>query len=149
MAKVIRGVVIKECNIAQNMQKSKELGIPNMQDILYGANASESYNKNNAPLGLLNERPKTILQNAHDAIYGDKQADYGAPELNLQNIADYWSVHLSASLGIKISLDVYDVTTMMILVKSARLINSPKHSDTIMDIAGYAGLAERCILAGK
>lgn len=87
--------------------------------------------------------PKTILQLAHEKVFGEREADYGKPSTNLQHIADYWSLHLSRTTGEKIVLTTDDVCEMMILLKVARLANTPDHKDTLLDIAGYAALQER------
>lgn len=90
-------------------------------------------------------RPKSLLERAHDAIYGEKEASYGDPAVNIQQIADYWSIHLSRTVGEKIVLTSADVCEMMILLKVARLASSPEHTDSVMDIAGYAGLQDRIV----
>lgn len=94
-----------------------------------------------------NEQPapvaKSILQVAHEIIYGDREQTYGNPSKNLQAIADYWSIHLSQQLDEKIVLTCDDVCEMMILLKVARLGNNPNHVDSLTDIAGYAALQHR------
>ena len=92
--------------------------------------------------------PKTLLQKAHDIVHGQRELDYGTPATNLQHIADYWSLHLSRTTGEKIVLTTHDVCEMMILLKVARLANTPEHEDTLMDIAGYAALQDR-VITGK
>lgn len=87
--------------------------------------------------------PKSLLQQAHEIIYGDREQTYGSPDKNLQTIADYWSVHLSNQLNEKIVLTCADVCEMMILLKVARLGNNPTHADSLLDIAGYAALQDR------
>lgn len=86
----------------------------------------------------------SILKEAHTIIYGDREKTYGHPSKNLELIAAYWSQHLSAAKNVKISLTYEDVAVMMILLKSARLANSPDHKDTQVDICGYTALLERC-----
>ncbi len=88
--------------------------------------------------------PKSLLQEAHEIIHGDREQTYGAADKNLKVIASYWSVHLSATTGEKITLTPSDVCGMMILLKQARLANSPAHRDSLVDIAGYAGLQDLC-----
>lgn len=86
---------------------------------------------------------KTILQTAHEIIYGDREQVYGEPSKNLNVIASYWSNHISATTGETITLTADDVCAMMILLKVARLSNTPTHLDSLVDIAGYAALQER------
>lgn len=79
----------------------------------------------------------TILDEAKDIIYGDRERTYGAPTKNLKKIAELWSVYLEKEITSS------DVCNMMILLKLARLANNPTHLDSIVDIAGYAALHER------
>lgn len=85
---------------------------------------------------------KTLLQQAHEIIHGDREQTYGDPGKNLRTIAAYWSVHLSHTTGENITLTPEDVCGMMILLKQARLGSNPQHRDSLMDIAGYAGLQD-------
>ena len=86
--------------------------------------------------------PKTLLQQAHEIIHGDREQTYGDPGKNLRTIASYWSIHLTHTTGEKITLTPEDVCGMMILLKQARLGSNPLHRDSLMDIAGYAGLQD-------
>ena len=78
---------------------------------------------------------ENILQEA-DAIAGHSRSrDYGHPKVNHDRIAKMWNAYFSAK-GDKVTVTAADVATMMILLKIARHINSPKH-DNLVDIAGY------------
>lgn len=90
---------------------------------------------------VVSKTPKSILQEAQEVIYGDREKTYGAPDKNLQAIADLWSQYLYHSYKDKVSVN--DVCNLMILMKVARLINSPEHHDSMVDICGYAALMER------
>jgi hypothetical protein len=79
----------------------------------------------------------SILREAQGIIYGDREKTYGAPDKNLKVIAGLWSAYL----GIPISID--DVCILMILLKAARLKNTPDHRDSMVDLCGYAALMER------
>lgn len=85
----------------------------------------------------------SILQEAHQVIYGDREQTYGDPGKNLRTIACYWNIHLNAAKSVNAGLTENDVAGMMILLKQARLANSPTHRDSLVDIAGYAGLQDR------
>jgi len=78
-----------------------------------------------------------VLDEAKVIIEGDREQTYGDPSVNLRRIAAMWSAHL----GMKVTED--DVCLMMILVKVARLKNTPKHHDSQVDICGYAALMEK------
>lgn len=88
----------------------------------------------------------TILEEAQEIIYGDREQTYGDPGKNLRNIANLWEMYLHGR-GLyddaADSLRPEDVALMMILLKVARLINTPNHRDSLVDIAGYAALIEK------
>lgn len=86
----------------------------------------------------------SVLQQANEIIYGDREQTYGSPDKNLVTIAQYWSTHLRSKYDQPIALTVDDVTVMMMQLKIARLATSPKHEDSLVDICGYAALADRC-----
>lgn len=86
---------------------------------------------------------KTAIQQAQDVIYGDREKTYGDPGKNLRVIAEYWSVHLSATKHKNIRLTTDDVCVMMILLKQARQANTPGHPDSVVDTIGYAALQDR------
>lgn len=77
---------------------------------------------------------QSILEEAHNLVYGQRQTDYGKAKDNVGTIASYWSV----LFGIEISVE--QVCQAMILLKIARLKTSPHHKDSWVDIAGYVGV---------
>lgn len=83
----------------------------------------------------------TVLQEAQEIIYGDREQTYGKPAKNLECIAKMWSAYLE-SMGGK-ELNAKDVACMMILLKTARLANNQDHRDSVVDVCGYAALIER------
>lgn len=89
---------------------------------------------------------KSVLQEAHEIIYGDREQTYGKPAKNLQTIADMWESYLRARGVWNDAADglfADDVALMMVLMKVSRLANSPEHRDSLVDICGYAALVER------
>lgn len=86
---------------------------------------------------------ENLLQEAEQVIYQDREQTYGDPGRNLRATADYWSVHLKHKYNFNGQLTTDDVCQMMISVKQARLLNSPMHHDSQVDIAGYIALMER------
>lgn len=89
---------------------------------------------------------RRLLETAIEAV-ADRGLNYGRPEDNFRRIARLWSTHLVNRYGEGFggdttvavpALDEHDVAQMMILMKVARLENSPKHADSAVDIAGYA-----------
>jgi hypothetical protein len=96
----------------------------------------------------MSEEKISVLKEAHTIIYGDREKTYGHPSKNLKTIATMWNAYLKASYavndGVVDELNAKDVACMMILLKTARLANNPDHRDSVVDIAGYAALIERC-----
>ena len=86
----------------------------------------------------------TILDEAREIIYGDREQTYGKPSKNLQAIAELWNAYIESKTGSVSELTAKDVALMMIMLKVARLANNPKHRDSVVDICGYAALIERC-----
>jgi len=89
---------------------------------------------------------RRLLETAIEAV-ADRGLNYGRPEDNFRRIARLWSTHLvnryGDGLGVETTvavptLDEHDVVQMMILMKIARLENSPTHMDSLVDCAGYA-----------
>lgn len=80
---------------------------------------------------------KPILEEAHDVIYGEREQTYGDPGKNLRAIAEFWSTYLDHPVTYQ------DVCNMMVLMKVARLKNTPGHHDSLVDIAGYTALQDR------
>lgn len=87
-------------------------------------------------------KKQSVLAEAHNIIYGDREKTYGKPSKNLQSIAIMWQVYLDARGDD--TLTAKDVAVMMILLKAARLGNDIDHRDSVVDICGYAALIERC-----
>jgi hypothetical protein len=75
-----------------------------------------------------------ILQKAEQIINGKRAADYGDAYENHQRIANLWSVILETDVTPE------QVYQCMIAVKLARLIVTPAHEDSWLDICGYAAL---------
>ena len=86
---------------------------------------------------------KSILDEAKDIIYGDREKTYGAPDKNLVAIAGYWSNHLLTRFGVYHDITGADVCVMMTLLKAARLGNNLTHRDSLVDAVGYLALLER------
>lgn len=86
----------------------------------------------------------SILEEAHQIIYGDREKTYGKPSKNLDCIAQFWTAYLNNRKNSDERLGANDVAVMMTLLKIARLANSPDHRDSQVDGAAYLALIERC-----
>lgn len=77
-----------------------------------------------------------ILGKAAELVSGTRQKAYGHPFPNHQRIARLWTARLHEKLTEPITPE--EVTSLMRLAKEARLIETPGHTDSLVDIAGYA-----------
>lgn len=80
-----------------------------------------------------------MLRHAATLVGGQRAKDYGDKTENHQRIADLWNYWLFGDDG---QIEAYDVAIMMILMKISRLMHTRGHSDSHVDIAGYASIAE-------
>lgn len=76
---------------------------------------------------------QTILDAASEAVC-DRGPAYGTPRENFDRVAGMWTT----ILGFPVSSD--DVALMMVAFKVARLCATPSHTDSWVDIAGYAAV---------
>lgn len=72
-----------------------------------------------------------VLDEARNAVLGERQDAHGNPEDTFDLIAKYWGVHLDTTIT------PGDVAIMMTLLKLARLRGNPDHLDSAVDAAGY------------
>ena len=77
---------------------------------------------------------KEILDKAEKMINGPRAKDYGDAHENHERIAKMWSVLLERAVT------VAQVYQCMIAVKLSRLIETPGHEDSWLDICGYSAL---------
>ena len=82
-----------------------------------------------------------MLHKAAELVGGQRALDYGDKLTNHTRIASLWNYWLREQ-GEKTEISAYDVAMMMLLLKVARLMNSPGHHDSHIDIAGYASILE-------
>lgn len=82
--------------------------------------------------------PRTLLDEARDIVYGDREETHGEPSKNLAAIASMWT----PIFGVDVTPE--QVCLAMIALKVARAVNNPRHHDHWTDIVGYVALAERC-----
>ena len=73
----------------------------------------------------------------------DRQKVYGTPQENHQRIATLWNAYLGGRFEVHgLLIEPEDVALMQILLKIARLIETPDHADSWTDIAGYAAIGD-------
>lgn len=76
---------------------------------------------------------ETVLQTANRIVFGKRQQDYGRPHVDFSRTAAYWS----NLFGVEVRPE--QVSLAMILLKISRLMQTPDHYDSVVDLAGYAG----------
>ena len=84
---------------------------------------------------------KDVLAAAEKCVCGDREQDYGAPENNFRNIAEFWEVYLRGkcvSLDADVTILPEDVAAMLALLKIARIASGLAKEDNWIDLAGYA-----------
>jgi hypothetical protein len=82
----------------------------------------------------------SILDDAHTLIHGDRQGDYGHPADDFRRVT-----RAAAELGVDPHKGPLHHALYMVLVKTARLVETPKHRDSVVDGAGYFGTYEMII----
>lgn len=86
-----------------------------------------------------------ILEEAHTIVNGDRRKVYSHPMINFERICRFWNGVLKEKMLPGQEVTEEDHALMMIGVKMARLMETPDHRDTIMDIAGYAQTYEMVV----
>ena len=91
------------------------------------------------------DKAEDLLNEALRIVTGARRNAYGPPEDNFRRIADLWNVYLKQR---KTHGDITmgDVSLMMVLMKIARLSETPTHRDSVVDMAGYSACYARCAL---
>ncbi len=94
---------------------------------------------------------EVLLDQAKHIVSGARRNAYGNPEDNFRTIAELWQGYLQrradraygpGARGLP-DLQPHDVAVMMVLMKVARLAETPDHADGWRDIAGYAACGAR------
>lgn len=81
---------------------------------------------------------KQALAEVGKCVLQDRNASYGSPEDNFNDIAARWNLYLKRRGLLVGEITKGDVAAMMIDVKLARLGASPNKLDNWIDAAGYA-----------
>lgn len=80
-----------------------------------------------------------VLNDANELIHGDRQAQYGPPDENFQNIAKFWNVRFKHLLREGAEFSASDVAVAMALLKIGRDMQGYNY-DSAVDGAGYLAL---------
>lgn len=84
----------------------------------------------------------TFLSKVNEIVTGPREKEYGDKTENHARIAKLWNMWLTETKEDGDAITPYDVATMMLMVKLARLMQSPGHQDSHIDIAGYVACME-------
>jgi hypothetical protein len=87
-------------------------------------------------------QPLNILQEADAITAGARQRDYDHPLPNHDRIARLWNAYMACRADPHGRITAENVATMMILLKVARDVFTPKR-DNLVDICGYARCLEQ------
>ncbi len=90
--------------------------------------------------GKSNQVMRKLLADAENVITGERQRDYGLPEINHQRTAGFWSIYL----GIKVT--PFQVCIMNDLQKTARGMEKVT-PDFFVDKVGFVANAAACFAA--
>lgn len=82
---------------------------------------------------------KNQLLDACKVALNSRGQHYGKVLENHNRIAKIWSLIIGSDITEE------QVALMMVGLKVARLIETPDHQDSILDIAGYAAVMSECI----
>ena len=88
---------------------------------------------------------ETVLAEAARLTSRDRNATYGTPLDNFGTTADLLSVRFRHKLKFAAVFTPEDVAAIMRMVKEARLVTTPGHRDSLVDICGYTRTEEMCI----
>lgn len=87
-------------------------------------------------IGEVRSGAKMLIDAAH--TIEERGKAYGHPRPNHENIARFFQACLARKLTTGAEITAGDAARMMIGVKLARLMETPNHKDSILDVAGYA-----------
>jgi len=84
-----------------------------------------------------------LLDEAKNLVNGPRARDYGDAYENHERVAQLWGTILGQDVSVS------QVYQCLMALKLARLIVSPTHTDSWVDIAGYASLGGEIDGKGK
>lgn len=85
---------------------------------------------------------RSVLMEAEEIVNGARRGAYGHPENNFGRIANLWNAYLAGKPVCAMPITPQDVALLMVLMKVARLLETPTHRDSAVDICGYAATLE-------
>ena len=84
-----------------------------------------------------------MLRTVERLVSNNRNLDYGEPVQNMARTAEMLAAYLGKRTGRE--LEATDVAAFGIILKLGRLAENPTHSDSWMDVAGYASIGFECV----
>ena len=84
-----------------------------------------------------------MLRTVERLVSNNRNLDYGEPVQNMERTAEMLAAYLGKRTGRE--LESTDVAAFGIILKLGRLAENPTHSDSWMDVAGYASIGFECV----
>ena len=81
-----------------------------------------------------------VLEEANKLVSGDRQKVYGHPIEDFTKVARLTEVISESNIDPRLKHSLY-----MLQVKIARLLKTPDHHDSIVDMAGYVNTYAMCL----
>ena len=88
-------------------------------------------------------RRAEVLRTAESLVNGARADDYGPPEENFGRVAALWSAQFAAKLKEPLTAD--EIAIALVHLKLSRLANTPGHTDSWIDAAGYVALGAEIV----
>ncbi len=89
------------------------------------------------------EFENSIAHEAHGLVHGERAKTYGHPRFDFSAIAKVWTGLLQDLLKDGEALDAHRISVLMSGLKLCRLVKSPQHRDSRVDVIGYMLTMER------
>jgi len=88
---------------------------------------------------------KSCLEEAQEIVHGARQAVYGHPYVDFSRTAKMLTGLLSKKLKDGEVIEPEEVALIQVCVKLSRLVATPTHHDSMVDVAGYIATYEMVV----
>lgn len=94
---------------------------------------------------------QSVTKHANQLVYGDRGAAYSHPLTDYRITAKLWTaiLHSAGKLPAGVEINAYEAALCMGAMKLSRASRNQGHQDSLVDIAGYAEVANEIALAEK
>ena len=119
------------------------MALKEVDDLIFGPASSAPDDYYDVQDSIEDNGREAVLDTAKKLICGDRAASYGPAYDMYERIASGWSV----IMGTPVTKE--QVGMMMVWMKISRLVNTPGHTDSWVDVAGYAALTAEISKCGR